>query len=638
MCERYATSKLRRVEDLREISTFGFRGEALASISHVSRLSLLTRTADSPVGFRASFLDGKIVTPPEAVAANPGTILTVQDLFYNNPVRSAMIASATAKNEEYARIVEVLQRYAIAKAGACAFSCRKSNGVADLVTRLNQPTVDVIRAIHGEKIASALLPLEGPDGSFTGLVSNAYYQGKNFICIFFINGRLVESPRLRRALASVYGQLLLKGTHPFVYLSLSLPPDRVDVNVHPTKREVVFLDEDLIVHKVTDALGSVLSQSGIVAASPFPITRAPPSLPAATLKSVQDVRMDHASVTFNSQLRPKAPKYPFQQIHTDPRTRTLDFFAHKRARHADPKDEPRVQATVSQLASSISNSTGDLRTDHPFLEPSTLQASVSERDISTKEPTSSPSDEAMLKLRSDSWREGSKKINDILQRHSFVGLLDERQVFIQYESALLLLDIPRVLWSYFYLCIVYSGRCKLPRKQLPSAISIAACLQAFFASPRSTLLDADSSLDRKQLHEELCTFYRTNDRARNALEDLLAVQVDNDAMVRSLYDPLAIASGDAARLGEYLFRLVIQIDWDHVSAVELSDQLIRLYCEYLVGHLTDTAEKRELYEFVLLDAARRPPPDSLYPRDLLSNGAIVQVATTHELYKIFERC
>ena len=119
VCERFTTSKLQRVEDLDTVSTYGFRGEALASITHVARLSMKTRTVDSPVAHTATFTDGALTKQGKS-AGNVGTILTVQDLFFN----SASRLKAFKPSEEYRAILEMVQKYAIHNVGI-AISCRK---------------------------------------------------------------------------------------------------------------------------------------------------------------------------------------------------------------------------------------------------------------------------------------------------------------------------------------------------------------------------------------------------------------------------------------------------------------------------------------------------------------------------------
>jgi len=110
VCERFTTSKLSKFEDLLAINTYGFRGEALSSISHVAHLTIVTKTADSPVGFKAMYTDGKLKGPPKACAALQGTQIRVDDLFYNVATRRKALKNPS---EEYSRIFEVVSRYSI---------------------------------------------------------------------------------------------------------------------------------------------------------------------------------------------------------------------------------------------------------------------------------------------------------------------------------------------------------------------------------------------------------------------------------------------------------------------------------------------------------------------------------------------
>ncbi len=122
VCQRFTTSKLSAFEDLATIATFGFRGEALASISHVARLTLLTKTADSLCGFQAAFRDGELVGAPVSKAANQGTQITVEDLFYNVATRRKVLRSGA---EEFQKVADVVTKYAVHNAGV-AFSLKKS--------------------------------------------------------------------------------------------------------------------------------------------------------------------------------------------------------------------------------------------------------------------------------------------------------------------------------------------------------------------------------------------------------------------------------------------------------------------------------------------------------------------------------
>lgn len=288
VCERFTTSKLTSFEDLQQIATFGFRGEALASITHVAKVTILTRTNNSPCAYRAQYSDGKFATgqEPKPAAGLVGTSISVEDLFYNMPTRKAAFKNT---NDEYIRVLDVITKYSVHYSNV-SFTCKKhGKATADLHTPRddNRSPIDCIRIIYGAAVAKELIDFsftrstseELPttstmpvsvqsiiqDDNFNitvaGKVSSANYSQKKGVFLLFINGRLVESTALKKAVDQVYALYLPKGCHPFVYLSLSLPPPAVDVNVHPTKREVHFLRQDRIVEIVHEELLRLLTGS-----------------------------------------------------------------------------------------------------------------------------------------------------------------------------------------------------------------------------------------------------------------------------------------------------------------------------------------------------------------------------------------
>lgn len=258
VCERFTTSKLNKFEDLSSISTYGFRGEALASISHVAHVSITTRTADSNCAFKASYSDGKLISPrpgqpaePKPCAGNRGTQITVEDLFYNVSTRRKALKSP---GEEYAKVMDVVSKYAIHNSGV-AFNLKKhGENMASVRTTTTATVVDNIRSIYGPSVAKELLEVSVENKKYSfkmhAHISNANYSVKKLIFLLFINHRLVDSSALRKVIQTVYEAYLPKGTQPFVYMSLEIAPANVDVNVHPTKHEVHFLHEDSIIEAI----------------------------------------------------------------------------------------------------------------------------------------------------------------------------------------------------------------------------------------------------------------------------------------------------------------------------------------------------------------------------------------------------
>lgn len=231
-------------------------------------MSVTTKTSNSSCAWRAYYADGKLVpskpgqTPePKPIAGRGGTQIKVEDLFYNVISRRKAFRSPS---EEYAKILDVVGRYAVHCTGV-AFSCKKQGeSAAGISTPSNASTVDSIRQIHGSTVANELVNFDIHSDKWgfkaSGWTSNANYHAKKTIILLFINHRSVESSAIKRALEQTYAAFLPKGGHPFVYLKLDIEPQRVDVNVHPTKREVNFLNEDEIIDEICAEIRGKLSE------------------------------------------------------------------------------------------------------------------------------------------------------------------------------------------------------------------------------------------------------------------------------------------------------------------------------------------------------------------------------------------
>mgnify|MGYP000718854830 FL=1 len=252
---RHATSKLRTEEDLGKIGTLGFRGEALAAISAVSRVDILTRQTGTTEG-AALHLEGGVPGAVEPAGAPEGTTITVRDLFYNTPARLKFMRKDSA---ETAAVNGLMQHLALSHPDI-SFKFIK-DGVEALLTPGDGKLDSAVYAALGRDFARGLVPVSGSGGDITvsGFVTAPLMgRGSRSMQVFFVNGRFIKSQLLTAALEEGYRNQIMKGKFPGCVLSVTLPVTAVDVNVHPAKTQVKFAKEhdvfDAVFHTVMDAL------------------------------------------------------------------------------------------------------------------------------------------------------------------------------------------------------------------------------------------------------------------------------------------------------------------------------------------------------------------------------------------------
>jgi DNA mismatch repair protein MutL len=239
--ERHATSKLVSADDLFKIATLGFRGEALASIGSISRLTITSRTPDAPAGARLKVEGGKI-NKVEQTGAPVGTVVQVEDLFYNVPARLKFLKQDVTERRA---IDALLTRYALAYPNV-RFKLAEG-GSASLQTSGDGDRRAILAALYGVDVARQMLDVISDEEGFklSGFISPVALTRSNRKEItFFINGRWVQDTPLTQALLQAYHTLLMVGRFPLAALFLEVPPEEVDVNVHPAKAEVRFRSPD----------------------------------------------------------------------------------------------------------------------------------------------------------------------------------------------------------------------------------------------------------------------------------------------------------------------------------------------------------------------------------------------------------
>ena len=240
--ERHATSKISKKEDVFNLTTYGFRGEALSSIAAVSKLTILTRTKDSSVGYKISSYGG-IVRNFEEVSKNVGTEVEVRDLFYNTPARKKFLRKTST---EYSKIREIVLKEALANSDV-SFSL-DLDGKKILQTSGNGME-NTILELFGKSVLKNLKKFEyGYLGNVEILRST-----KDFL-FTFVNNRYVKSLTIERAIIDGYYTKLMKGKYPFAIIFYNTDPKEIDVNVHPSKKIVKFSNDKIVYSEIKSAI------------------------------------------------------------------------------------------------------------------------------------------------------------------------------------------------------------------------------------------------------------------------------------------------------------------------------------------------------------------------------------------------
>lgn len=240
---RHATSKIRQVEDLFDIASLGFRGEALASISAVSHFTLTTRTAKNDLGVRIT-IEGGITKDCIPYGCAPGTTIEVHDLFYNTPARKKFLKT---ERTETSRIQDMVGKLALSNP-QIAFKLTCDERVS-IVTPGNGSLEDAVGALYGFKVAKDVFPVAyEAEGIFIdGLVSKpSLLKSSRTWQTFIVNNRVVSDKVIMKALDNAYHALLPKGGYPLAILRIVVPPEQIDINVHPRKNEVKFANDQAL--------------------------------------------------------------------------------------------------------------------------------------------------------------------------------------------------------------------------------------------------------------------------------------------------------------------------------------------------------------------------------------------------------
>uniref|UniRef100_A0A8C3YRC3 DNA mismatch repair protein MLH1 n=1 Tax=Catagonus wagneri TaxID=51154 RepID=A0A8C3YRC3_9CETA len=682
VCERFTTSKLKSFEDLAHISTYGFRGEALASISHVAHVTITTKTADGKCAYRAHYSDGKLKAPPKPCAGNQGTQITVEDLFYNISTRRKALKNAS---EEYGKILEVVGRYSIHNSGISFLVKKQGETVADVRTLPNATTVDNIRSIFGNAVSRELIEVGCEDKTLAfkmnGYISNANYSVKKCIFLLFINHRLVESTSLRKAIETVYAAYLPKNTHPFLYLSLEISPQNVDVNVHPTKHEVHFLHEDSVLERVQQHIESRLLGSN---ASRTYFTQT--LLPGLTGPSGEVVKSTTGVTPSSAGSGDKV--YAYQMVRTDCREQKLDAFLQPASKALSSQPQAVVPEERTDAFGSEARHQDEEMLELPAPSEVTAKNKDSEEDAAERTsdlaekrgPPSSPENPrkrhressdvemvedanrkemtaaciprrriinltSVLTLQEEISERGHETLREMLHNHSFVGCVNPQWALAQHQTKLYLLNTTKLSEELFYQILIYDfANFGVLRLSEPAPLFDLAMLA--LDSPESGWTEEDGP--KEGLAEYIVEFLK---KKAEMLADYFSLEIDEEGNLVGL--PLLIDNyvPPLEGLPIFVLRLATEVNWDEEKECfeSLSKECAMFYSirkQYVTEESTLSGQQSEAphstpnpwkwtVEHIVYKAFRS---HLLPPKHFTEDGNILQLANLPDLYKVFERC
>ncbi|KAK3229969.1 hypothetical protein Dsin_001850 [Dipteronia sinensis] len=637
LCERHTTSKLSKYEDLQSIKSMGFRGEALASMTYVGHVMVTTITKGQLHGYRSSYRDGVMENEPKACAAVKGTQIMVENLFYNMIARRKTLQNSS---DDYTKIVDLLSRFAIHHTNHGASR-------SDVHSIATSSRMDSIRTVYGVSVARNLIKIEASDIDHStslfemdGFISNSNYVAKKTTMVLFINDRLVECSALKRAIEIVYAATLPKASKPFIYMSIVLPPEHVDVNVHPTKREVSLLNLEVIIEKVQSVVESKLRESDEARTFQEQTVETSPCAPSSTSKDLPS-GSKLQKVPVNKMVRTDSSD-PAGRLHAYLQTKPLNHLA---------KDTNLTAVRSSVRQRRNPNETADL---------TSIQELIDNIDGNCH-----------------------SGLLDIVRNCTYIGMADDVFALLQYNTQLYLANVVNLSKELMY-------QQALRRFAHFNAIQLsdpAPLSELIILALKEEDLDPESS-ENDDLKEKIAEMNTELLKQKvEMLEEYFGIKIDRHGNLSRLPVILDQYNPDMDRLPEFVLCLGNDVEWEdekkcfQVIAAAIGNfyamhppllpnpsgdglqyyKKIKSFRNLEDGEKSsndgvtgDNVEMEDVVERKLLSEAENAwaqrewsiqhvlfPSMRLFlkpPTSLSANGTFVQVASLEKLYRIFERC
>ena len=570
------------------------------------------------------------------------------------PTRRRAFRSAS---EEYAKILDLVGRYAV-HCGGVAFSCKKHGEASmGISVAANATTIDRIRTIHGSVVANELIQFQAENERWgfksDGYVTNANYHVKRLILLLFINHRAVESSAIKKAVEQTYSTFLPKGGHPFIYLSLDIDPQRVDVNIHPTKREVNYLNEDEIIEIICDEirtrLGKVDTSRTFMTQSLLPGVK--PS--AVSLSTVDDpVRISTVPESPSAPgptPRSSIPRTPVTKpyennlVRTDSKVRKITSMLPPGQQR--PPSSPRRQGSTAHSRLTA----GD--------DPENNDTASMEYEYTDREPTTCKLT-TIKELRATVRESMHNGLTDVFATHTFVGIVDERRriAAIQAGVKLLLVDYGMICNEYFYqVGLTDFGNFGTIRLDPPLSLRELLDVGARAEQTQAASADEDGS-ESTDWDDVVTTVEQQLISRREMLAEYFAIDITVDGYLASL--PLLMKGylPSMAKLPRLLLRLGPHVEWNdekgcfHTFLRELASWYVPEALPPLPTQNQHGPGEAGAHEEDQEIASRRVELNRvvehvLFPafrvRLVATKGmlkGVLEVANLKGLYRVFERC
>ncbi|KAJ9074217.1 DNA mismatch repair protein Mlh1 [Entomophthora muscae] len=596
-------------------------------------------------------------------------------MFYNTPLRRKAFKSP---NEEYQRILDVVNRYAVHCSGV-AFSCKKQgSNFPDLITSSQASTVDKISQIYGRSLALELLEFKASSQEYKfqcrGYITHANYSARRLVFLLFINNRSVSSNALKKAIEGIYAPLLPKGCHPFIYLSLELPSKLVDVNVHPTKREVHFLYESEVIAEVAKAVQTHLEGSNnsrtFQAQALFTSGRGTTLLqPSRSLSALSSVKPEPSKdptprreVSFPSSLLLETPprknldssissnqntparKQVSRYVRTDSQLQTLDSFyspvktpdltrMNSRMPQTPTKPLSFAEKEASLLALAVDKPPPAAESPKPLSLPRRRRVEVRLTSV--------------LELISEFKAASGDEIRSLIAKSTFVGCIDTKRAAIQHETKLYMINYKEIRLTHSYSLFYQAALvdfCNFPTIEINPPAPITRLVRLALGSKANVPPLATEFSAQPDPAVSLSNFLISR---REMLEEYFLISIDSTGNLTKLPALIPKYCPPAHKLPQFLARLGSQVNWnDEKACFKGVCQELALFYQTDFIPSTPVQDKTKAYYHTIQHAVYPAMKRSLFPPTAWlaqetapsSDDAICLLADLPDLYKVFERC